>query len=109
MDSFKWWLKYAIISGGKKWPYIIHFFRSQNQLCNDGEPPILKEPKKMTNDEALFELNILRLWKIIYTNGNEQDDFEFILKCKSLGLEYDFNFLCTDDFKLWKCLKSPTI
>lgn len=94
---------------GEKWPYIIHLFRSQNQLCNDGEPPILKEPKKMTNDEALFELNILRLWKIIYTNGNEQDDFEFILKCKSLGLEYDFNFLRTDDFKLWKCLKSPTI
>lgn len=76
MDSFKWWLKYAIISGGKKWPYIIHLCRSQNQLCNDGEPPILKEPKTMTNDEALFELNILRLWKIIYTNGNEQDDFE---------------------------------
>ena len=49
--------------------YIIHLFRSQNQLCNDGEPPILKEPKTMTNDEALFELNILRLSKIITQMG----------------------------------------
>ena len=54
---------------GEKWPYIIHLFRSQNQLCNDEEPPILKEPKTMTNDEALFELNILRLSKIITQMG----------------------------------------
>lgn len=68
--------------------------------------------QRTKNNDKWWSTLWIKHFKIIkdnYTNGNEQDDFEFILKCKSLGLEYDFNFLRTDDFKLWKCLKSPTI